>query len=508
MNRFILGLLGALLLTGPQAQAQTAQPVAIVVTTCDTAGFGRVGNSAPLTINTAGTLCTSSGGGGGGGTSSSFAAAFPATGTAAGFSDGTNMQGGRVYDTDSGAGSEYTLGSQIRAAASGGSVAIGGDVANGLDVDVTRVTGTVTVTGSGTAGSAAVGVVTVQGIASMTPILATVSDGSGALNVIVDSGTITAVTAITNALPAGTNAIGKLSANSGVDIGDVDVLTLGGQSPDYGGGATAANTLTTVLASDSPGIIATGTAGSPSATVLTVQGVASMTPLATQPAGSVAADGAAAGVNPVLGGCYASAAAPSDMSADNDSTREWCLRNGARATVITAAGALVGGDAANGLDVDVTRLSALVAGSAIIGNVRIDQTTPGTTNGTSLSQIGSTTVATGNGTVSGGVQRIAIADIGVGEYETVAASQTAQVLGATGATGDYLLQVVCAPATTSPGVVTVLDNATALVSFPGGASSVSNLIPFTITVNAYSTSGAWKLTTGANVSCVGVGNFL
>lgn len=38
-------------------------------------------------------------------------------------------------------------------------------------------------------------------------------------------------------------------------------------------------------------------------------------------------------------------------------------------------------DTTNGLDVDVTRLSSLVAGSAIIGKVGIDQTTPGTTNG-------------------------------------------------------------------------------------------------------------------------------
>ena len=35
----------------------------------------------------------------------------------------------------------------------------------------------------------------------------------------------------------------------------------------------------------------------------------------------------------------------------------------------------------NGLDVDVTRLPALVAGSAVIGKVSIDQTTPETTNG-------------------------------------------------------------------------------------------------------------------------------
>lgn len=45
-------------------------------------------------------------------------------------------------------------------------------------------------------------------------------------DVTITSGTVTAVTSITNALPAGTNAIGKLAANSGVDIGDVDVLSL------------------------------------------------------------------------------------------------------------------------------------------------------------------------------------------------------------------------------------------------------------------------------------------
>lgn len=49
--------------------------------------------------------------------------------------------------------------------------------------------------------------------------------------------TVGAVTAITNALPAGTNAIGKLAANSGVDIGDVDVTTVGTITP--GTAATA-----------------------------------------------------------------------------------------------------------------------------------------------------------------------------------------------------------------------------------------------------------------------------
>ena len=94
-----------------------------------------------------------------------------------------------------------------------------------------------------------------------------------------------------------------------------------------------------------------------------------------------------------------------------------------------------------------------------------------------------------------------------GTYETVAASQTAQVLGASGAAGDYIGGVLVIPATTSPGAVTLLDNATSITIFTGGATSVSNLVPFMIPLGAVSVSGAWKLTTGANVSCIAVGNF-
>ena len=96
---------------------------------------------------------------------------------------------------------------------------------------------------------------------------------------------------------------------------------------------------------------------------------------------------------------------------------------------------------------------------------------------------------------------------GQAEYETVAASQTAQVLGATGGSGDYIAGVLVVPATTSPGAVTLLDNATSITIFTGGASSVSNLVPFYIALGANSVSGAWKLTTGANVSCIAFGDF-
>jgi hypothetical protein len=114
------------------------------------------------------------------------------------------------------------------------------------------------------------------------------------------------------------------------------------------------------------------------------------------------------------------------------------------------------------------------------------------------------------GVASGTVIPVAntpLTNFGAGEYETVAASQTAQVLGATGATGDYISGILVIPATTTPGVITLLDNATSIPLFVGGASSVSNLVPFFIPLGMISVSGAWKVTTGANVSCIGIGNF-
>lgn len=101
-----------------------------------------------------------------------------------------------------------------------------------------------------------------------------------------------------------------------------------------------------------------------------------------------------------------------------------------------------------------------------------------------------------------------ITDELAGEYETVAASQTTQTLGATGGTGDYLKGVLVIPATTSPGNVLIKDGAgSAITVFTGGASSVSNLVPFMIPLGIYSGAGAWQVTTGANVSAIGIGNF-
>jgi hypothetical protein len=101
-----------------------------------------------------------------------------------------------------------------------------------------------------------------------------------------------------------------------------------------------------------------------------------------------------------------------------------------------------------------------------------------------------------------------LSDALAGEYETVAASQTDQALGATGGTGDFLSHLLIVPATTSPGAVSIKDGAGgAITVFTGGASSVTNLVPFTVALNMTSGAGAWQVTTGSNVSVVAVGNF-
>jgi hypothetical protein len=94
---------------------------------------------------------------------------------------------------------------------------------------------------------------------------------------------------------------------------------------------------------------------------------------------------------------------------------------------------------------------------------------------------------------------------GAGEYETVAAGQTAQALGATGAAGDYLSHVILQPAAVGAGTTTILDNATVIFTYTAG--TLTDLRPIIVPIGAFSVSGAWKITTGANMAAIGVGNF-
>jgi len=87
-------------------------------------------------------------------------------------------------------------------------------------------------------------------------------------------------------------------------------------------------------------------------------------------------------------------------------------------------------------------------------------------------------------------------------YETVAASQTAQVLGVTGAVGDTLMRVIVTVGVSLTGTVALLDGAT---SYPLIAASTPIGV-YVIEINAVSVSGAWKITTGAGATVLAVGN--
>lgn len=97
------------------------------------------------------------------------------------------------------------------------------------------------------------------------------------------------------------------------------------------------------------------------------------------------------------------------------------------------------------------------------------------------------------------------------DYETVAASQTDQILGPAGAKGDVLDRLIIVPATTAPGAVSIKDgNGSAITVFTGGVGSVADLTPIVVEVGARcvnATTPGWKVTTGANVSVIGVGRF-
>lgn len=206
----------------------------------------------------------------------------------------------------------------------------------------------------------------------------------------------TDIAAFSVALPAGTN-----------NIGDVDVLTVPAPLSTTGGG-TEGTALRVTIASDSTGVLSIDDNGGS----LTVDGtVTANAGTGTFTVGGVAAADAAVSGNPVLVAGRASAAAPADMSADGDVVTAWRLRNGAAATVLTAAGALIGGDAANGLDVDVTRVPAPLSttgGGTEATALRVTVASDSTgvlsvdDNGASLTVDGTITANAGTGTFTVG----------------------------------------------------------------------------------------------------------
>jgi hypothetical protein len=123
--------------------------------------------------------------------------------------------------------------------------------------------------------------------------------------------------------------------------------------------------------------------------------------------GGTANDAVATSVNPVLTGGYASAAAPTNVSADGDAVRDWNLPSGAKVVQPSFGGTLAAtGNGTVGAGVprfalasDSTGQVVLAAGANTIGALSANQTV-------NVAQVAGTTTATGSGTVTAGTLRI------------------------------------------------------------------------------------------------------
>lgn len=145
--------------------------------------------------------------------------------------DGTGLT--RLTDIETNTDSLAVVGGGLEATAL--RVTIASDSTGVISIDdggnVITVDGTVAISGTVTVGSHAVtnaGTFVVQVDGAALTALQSIDGKMTACNtgaVVISSGTITAVTSITNALPAGTNAIGKLASNTGVTIGAVEIAS-------------------------------------------------------------------------------------------------------------------------------------------------------------------------------------------------------------------------------------------------------------------------------------------
>jgi len=90
------------------------------------------------------------------------------------------------------------------------------------------------------------------------------------------------------------------------------------------------------------------------------------------------------------------------------------------------------------------------------------------------------------------------------DYETVAASQTDQVMGTTGAAGDLLHAVHCVWTAAPAAATSIKDGAGSAMNIfeiKGGAGSQ------TVILDLVSADGGWKITTSTNMTCIGIGRF-
>lgn len=90
-------------------------------------------------------------------------------------------------------------------------------------------------------------------------------------------------------------------------------------------------------------------------------------------------------------------------------------------------------------------------------------------------------------------------------YESVAVSQTGQVLGNTGAKGDILQRIIVNVITVATASLTIIDGSTSIVIATGSATVVPGT--YSLELGLASQTGAWSVTTGAGCTALCVGIF-
>jgi hypothetical protein len=89
-------------------------------------------------------------------------------------------------------------------------------------------------------------------------------------------------------------------------------------------------------------------------------------------------------------------------------------------------------------------------------------------------------------------------------YETVAASQSDQVAGPTGAVGDLLERVIVTVATAATGTCSIKDGSGSAIPLTAANTPIG---VYSVVIGARSSGGAWKVTTGAGATAIAVGKF-
>lgn len=95
--------------------------------------------------------------------------------------------------------------------------------------------------------------------------------------------------------------------------------------------------------------------------------------------------------------------------------------------------------------------------------------------------------------------------VGGFDYEVVAAGATDQVLGTAGAKNDFLARLIINTITPATADITITDGATAIVIQTGAAGLAVGAK--TVEIGARAKTGPWKITTGAGVTAIAVGQF-